>query len=187
MEVPPEIAFRGVQPSEALKDRIHEGIQDLEEVYERLVSCRVMVEDTTPARHSGKLFRVRIEVGIPNQSIVVDHRPQEGEGVRDAQAVVRGAFDVARRRLRDLKTKPRRDVEGTVAPVSGRVADLLTDDAGIRYGFLEAGDGREIYFEEDALNGLSYDELEIGAEVRFQTVFPPGDTGGPKANVVSRA
>jgi ribosome-associated translation inhibitor RaiA/cold shock CspA family protein len=187
MEVPPEIAFRGVQASEALKDRIHEGIQDLEEVYDRLVSCRVMVEDTTPARHSGKLFRVRIEVGIPHQSVVVDHRPQEGEGARDPQGVVRGAFDVARRRLKDLKTKPRKDGEGTLPAVNGRVADLLTDDAGIRYGFLEVSDGREVYFEEGALNGLSYDELEIGAEVRFQRALPPGGTGDPRANVVTRA
>ncbi|MEX2532245.1 MAG: HPF/RaiA family ribosome-associated protein [Gemmatimonadota bacterium] len=187
MEVPPEIAFRGVEPNEALKDRIQEGIEDLEEVYDRIVSCRVMVEDTTPARHSGKRYRVRLDVGIPNQSVVVDHRPPEAEGARDPQQAVKGAFDVARRRLKGLKTRPRKDIEGTIPPVNGRVADLLTDDGGVRYGFLQVPDGREIYFEEAALNGLSYDELEIGSEVRFETSLIPGEGGDPKANVIERA
>jgi cold shock CspA family protein/ribosome-associated translation inhibitor RaiA len=182
MDVPPEIAFRGLEPSDPIKERILEGIDDLEEVYDRLVSCRVMVEDTTSSRSTGKIYRVRLELGVPHQTLVVDHRPVEADEARDAHQAVKNAFDIARRRLHDLKEKQRRDVKTTGLPPHGRVVDLLTDDAGVRYGFLMAEDGREIYFHENALVGIEYDHLEVGAEVRFAE--ERGDEG-PQASTVA--
>ncbi len=100
MDVPPEIAFRGIEPTESLKNRILEGIDDLEEVHPRIVSCRVKVDDTTPGRNSGKIIRVRVDVGIPGNSVVVDWKPETGDDVADADQAIRHAFSVARRQLR---------------------------------------------------------------------------------------
>ncbi|TVR63480.1 MAG: hypothetical protein EA422_09330 [Gemmatimonadales bacterium] len=107
MDVPPEIAFRGLEPTDALKSRILEGIDDLEEVHSRMVSCRVVVEDTTPGRTSGKVFRVRVDVGIPGNSLVVDWKPETDDDVVDADQAIRNAFSVARRRLRKAGEKTR--------------------------------------------------------------------------------
>lgn len=182
MDVPPEVAFRGLEPSDALKARILEGIEDLEEVYDHLVSCRVMVEDTTAARHSGKIYRVRLEIGVPNQTVVVDRTPRQADEMRDVYQAVKHAFDVGRRQLDELKDKQRRDVKTPELPPHGRVIKRFITDDGTRYGFLLSGDGREIYFHENAVAEVDFDDLEVGTEVRYTE--RRGDEG-PQASTVA--
>jgi hypothetical protein len=105
MEVPPEVAFRGLEPTDTLKELILAGIDDLEEVHERLVSCRVMVEDTTPGRSSGNIFRVRLEIGVPNHTVMVDWKPEGRDDIVDVDQAIRHAFSVGRRRLDALRDK----------------------------------------------------------------------------------
>jgi len=181
MDVPPEIAFRRVEPTDALKDRVLDGIADLEEVHERLVSCRVMVEDTTPGRSSGKIFRVRLDIGVPNRTVVVDFKPDGGDEVRDVQQAIKQAFDIGRRRLDQLRDRDRERSMGRDLPPHGRVIKLLTTDTGDRYGFLLSRDGREIYFHENAVADADYDDLEVGTEVRYTE--RRGDEG-PQASAV---
>lgn len=182
MDVPPEIAFRGLEPSDALKERILEGIEDLEEVHDRLVSCRVMVEDTTSSRSTGKIYRVRLDIGVPNRTVVVDWKPEGGDEVRDVYQAIKHAFDVGRRRLDQLRDKQRQRAQGRDLPPHGRVIKLLTTDAGVRYGFLLSRDGREIYFHENAVVDMEYDDLEVGDEVRYAE--RRGDEG-PQASTVA--
>ena len=40
MQVPPEISFRNITPTDELKNRILQEIAALEEVYERITTCR---------------------------------------------------------------------------------------------------------------------------------------------------
>jgi len=65
VDVPPEIAFRHVEPTDALKRIIHEGIDSLEKVHPRLTSCRMMVEEA-----SRGIPHVRLDVGIPGNDRV---------------------------------------------------------------------------------------------------------------------
>jgi cold shock CspA family protein len=182
MDVSPEIAFREVNPSEHLKSAILERIDHLEEVHGRLVSCRVVVENTTPARNSGAIYRVHVEVGVPHRSVVVNREPSGNGPPREVDQIVHEAFDIARRRLRELKKKQIGAVKTHGLPPHGRVIDLLTDDRGVRYGFLLSRDGKQIYFHENALVGLDYEELEVGAEVQFAEA---GGLNGPQASSVS--
>jgi len=182
MDVPPEIAFRGLEPSDVLKERILEGIEDLEEVHDRLVSCRVMVEDTTASRSSGKIYRVRLDIGVPNRTVVVDWKPDGGDEIRDVSQAIKQAFDVGRRRLDQLRDKQRQRGQGRDLPPHGRVIKLLTNDEGVRYGFLLSRDGREIYFHENALVDLDYDGLEVGDEVRYAE---RRGNEGPQASTVA--
>jgi cold shock CspA family protein len=182
MDVPPEIAFRGLEPSDALKERVLEGIADLEEVHDRLVSCRVMVEDTTPSRVSGKIYRVRLDIGIPSRTVVVDWKPEDADDARDVSQAIHHAFGVGRRKLDQLKDKDGPRGRATELPPHGRVAKLLTTPEGVRYGFLLSREGREIYFHENALVGVAYDDLKVGDEVRFHERM--GDEG-PLASTVA--
>lgn len=181
MQVPPEIAFRNVKSTDELKEKIQHGIDRLEEVYEGLVSCRVMVENNTPDRQTGRIYRVRIELGVPNHSLVIDRDPPGAGGTEELRHAIKEAFETARRRLLELKHKQRGQVKTHGLPPHGRVMRLLTDDKGVRYGFLMARDGRQVYFHENALVGLDYDDLEIGHEVRFAE---EAGKEGPQASTV---
>jgi cold shock CspA family protein len=182
MDVPPEIAFRGLEPTDDLKALILEGMDDLEKVYPRLVSCRAMVADTTPDRHSGHTYRARLEIGIPGKALVVDEKPPPGVEPRRVEQTVRDAFKVGRRLLQKEKDRQRGAVKRHDLPPHGRVVRLLTDPTGVRYGFLESREGTQVYFQETALVDMAYDELEVGAEVRY-TAAEGHD--GPQASTVA--
>lgn len=175
MQVPPEIAFRDVEPSDNLKERILDGIDKLEKVYPNLVSCRTTVTDTTPDRHSGNTYRVRLEIGIPSRTIIVDERDPEATDHRTVTQTIREAFQIGRKRLMKAKELQRGEVKMHDLPPHGRVTRLLTDDTGVRYGFLTSRDGRQVYFHEEALVDLEYGDLEVGDEVRFAAA--EGDDG----------
>lgn len=184
MDVPPEIAFRNVEPTEELKQGILDGIDKLEEVYDRLVACRVMVEDTTPARHSGNEYKVRLEMSIPNKTVMVEKDHTESEDHVDVHQMLREAFNVGRKRLKKMKDVRRDHGRNHDLPPHGRIARLLTDETGVRYGFLLDREGTQIYFHENALaDDLDYDDLEVGDEVRFAAAA--GDEG-PQASTVAR-
>jgi cold shock CspA family protein len=59
----------------------------------------------------------------------------------------------------------------------GRVTDLLPD-----YGFLEAADGRIVYFHKNSVQGGGFDSLTEGTEVRFTE--ERGEKG-PQASTVA--
>lgn len=181
MDVPPEIAFRGVEPTDRLKALILDGIDALEEVHPRVVSCRTMVADDTPDRHSGNNYRVRLDIGIPHKNVIVDETPDGGEP-RPLDQVIRDAFKIGRKRLQKEKDLQRGDVKSHDLPPHGRVVRLLTDDTGVRYGFLESRDGQQVYFQEAALVDVDYDELEVGDEVRYAAAE---GSDGPQASTVA--
>ena len=185
MDVPPEIAYRNVEATDALKERIFAGIDRLEKVHDRIVSCRVMVEETNPGRRAGKLNHVRLDISVPDRDVVVNRDPPEHPASQDLHQAVDEAFDKAWRKLRDIKERRRdgeRPQQTRDLPPHGRVVRLLTDEKGVRYGFLTSRDGREIYFHENALAGLDYRDLEMGMEVRYAE--REGDEG-PQASTVA--
>lgn len=67
MNVPPEIAFRHIEPTEALKRVVREGIDSIEKIYPGLISFRVMVEE-----NGRGIPRVRLDIGIPGNDLIVD-------------------------------------------------------------------------------------------------------------------
>ncbi len=185
MDVPPEIAFRNVEPTDELKQKVLDGIEKLEKVYPNLASCRVMIEKTDPAaagRPGTGKPHVRIDLRVPNKELVVKHDAPARSSGHDLSQWIEGAFDVARRRLRDLKGRQSDRLDHQELPPHGRVVRLLTDANGVNYGFLHSRDGREIYFHENALVDLDYDDLEVGTEVRFAE--SRGDEG-PQASTVA--
>ena len=182
MQVPPEIAFRGVEATEELKARILDGLGALEEVHDGLIGCRVMVEDTTPSRNSGKLYHVRLDITVPRNELVINRNPPQQPGSHDLHQAVNEAFDRARRQLVELKRIQQGNVKTPGLPPHGRVVRLLQDGDGIRFGFLMTGDGRELYFHENAVVGMDFEDLDVGSEVRFAE---EGGKEGPQASTVA--
>jgi len=76
MQVPLRISYHHCAPSDALNALIREKALELERFYPRITSCRVVVE--RPGYHhrhgKGAHFRVRIEVSVPGELLVVSSR-----------------------------------------------------------------------------------------------------------------
>ncbi len=94
-----QITFRDIDPSPALETNIRERIARLERVFDRMTSCRVLVEAPHRQHTQGKLFHVRIDVTMPGCEIVVGRDPAERHAHENAHVAVRDAFDALRRRL----------------------------------------------------------------------------------------
>ena len=110
---PLEIEFRNAQPTEVVESRIRQEFAELEKFYSRLVSCRVEVEVPEHERRGG-LCNVLVDLGLPPADATALAELQSLSGKRntehmeirtkrrDAAMAVHAAFNVARRRLKDL-------------------------------------------------------------------------------------
>ena len=76
---------------------------------------------------------------------------------------MRDAFDAARRLLEDHARRRRGEGKTHAVPDHGRIARLLPDRD---CGFIEAAAG-QVYFHRNSVANAAFDQLEVGAEVRF--------------------
>jgi ribosomal subunit interface protein len=171
MQIPVQVTFRNMRPSDAVEANVREKAGKLERHFERVVSCRVVVEAPHRRQTKGKLYNVRIDIGVPGKEIVVNH----------AGVAIRDAFNAAARRLEDHARKIRGEVKSHEVPPHGRVARLFAYQG---YGFIEMSDGREVYFHENSVVDGSFAQLEIGHEVRVVVAY--GESAdGPQASTVT--
>jgi len=101
MPLPVEINYRNVDTSDALSADIEAKVAKLEERFNRIHSCRVIVEAPHQKHHQGNLYRVKIHVHVPNRELVVDHESHDKQQHEDPYVAVRDAFDAMRRQLDD--------------------------------------------------------------------------------------
>ena len=132
MELPVQITYRNMEPSPAVTARVEAETAKLDKFFDRITSCRVVVE--APHRHHkwGELFHVRIELGVPGAELVVSHEPtphsvlsHDDEAAlqkhfeihpehKDVYVAIRDAFGSARRQLQDHVKRMRGDVKSHV-------------------------------------------------------------------------
>jgi cold shock CspA family protein len=165
MQLPLQITFRGVPPSETLVARIRTKAQELERFYGRLVSCRVIVEALHRRHRKGRLYHVRVDVGVPGGELVVSRDPAMAHEHQDPYVAVRDAFDATARQVEDYVRLRRGHTKRHAELENGRVARLFPR-AG--YGFLESADGVEVYFHRNAVVGGAFQRLTVGSEVRYR-------------------
>ena len=115
MQTPLQISLHGIAPSNALHNAIREKAEKLDRYYDRLTSCRVVLELGARHKRQGKQFSVRIDLKVPGGEIAVTHEHDE-----DLQVALRDAFDAARRRLEDYARCQRGDVKRHTAESTGR-------------------------------------------------------------------
>lgn len=159
MKITPQITLKNVPHSEAVEAKIRDKMEKLDQFSDRVMSCRVTVEESQRKQHQGKLFSVRIDLTVPGKELVVNRVEHE-----DCYVAIRDAFDAAKRRLEEHARKRRGDVKTHAEAPRGRVAKIFPFDG---YGFIESHDGREIYFHRNSVIEPTFDRLEEGAEVAF--------------------
>jgi ribosome-associated translation inhibitor RaiA len=99
MTVPLQITFRDLPSSSAIEERIREGAQQLERVYDRINACRVIVEGRHRPQRAGRVAHLCIELSVPGKVITIGRDAAEFHVHDDVFVAVRTAFDAARRRL----------------------------------------------------------------------------------------
>jgi ribosome-associated translation inhibitor RaiA len=102
VQVPLQLTFRGMAPSDALANHVRLCAENLEHVFDRIVSCHVVVEPAGHHHRHGDRFHVSINLGLPGHEILVGHALSDDHGPETAayRAVDR-AFDDAVRELKD--------------------------------------------------------------------------------------
>jgi cold shock CspA family protein len=177
-EVPLQLVFRGMGHSDAVDGHVRRRYEKLGRFFDRIVSCRTAVEMPHQHHRHGKRYRVRIELTVPGKDLVVSRNASPELHQEDAHATVDDAFDNAERLLEDYARKVRGDVKRQNAAPHGVVSKLFPDEG---YGFLQSGDGEEVYFHRNSVLDDHFDELRIGSEVLYTEEL--GEKG-PQASTV---
>ena len=77
LQVPLEIAFHNIESSEWAEQEVRARVAELEKLYDRLVSCRVRIDQRAKDRTGAIPPVVHIELGIPGRpDLVVSHEPE---------------------------------------------------------------------------------------------------------------
>ncbi len=178
MQIPLQITFRNMNPSAALEANIREKAEKLDQFYDQIMSCRIMVEAPHGHHHQGKLYQVRIDLTVPDGELLVTHEHHHKDhSHEDVYVAVRDAFAAMKRQLEDYARKRRGKVKKHEAPAHGRVLSL-----GEEYGRIATADERLIYFHRNSVLDDAFNKLEVGSEVRF--VEEMGEEG-PQASTVA--
>jgi cold shock CspA family protein/ribosome-associated translation inhibitor RaiA len=162
------IVFRGIPRSDAMEADVLEKFERLQRVYPRMIGCRVAIEAPHRHQHRGKHYRVRIDVTLPGNELVVGREPAEAVTHADAYVAIRDAFRAARRRVQDYVRQHGWKKGGALkqhaGPEHGRIVRLFLAEG---YGFLATSDGAEVYFDRRSVLRNGFSKLQVGDEVRF--------------------
>lgn len=111
MQIPLQVTFRGIPPSEAVEARIREKASKLERFHSHIMSCRVAVEAEHQHHHQGNQYHIRIDITTPGKEIVVSREHHDNKAHEDVYVAIRDAFDAATRQLEDHARKQRGEVK----------------------------------------------------------------------------
>ncbi len=182
MDVPLELSFRNMDSSEAVAERVRERVEKLEQHFGRISSCRVVVEAPHRRQHKGRIYHVRIEIGVPGREhLVVNRDPGQHLAHEDVFVAVRDAFNAAQRQLKNHARKSAGKVKAHEAPLHGKVSALHAFEG---YGFVTLSDGQEVYFHQNAVLNGGFDKLALGDEVRVAMVEGESEKG-PQATTIT--
>jgi cold shock CspA family protein len=196
MQLTPTITFRGVRRTTQLENDILTRVRRLETFYPRITGCRVAVEPVERHHGAGNRYHVRIDLTVPGEEIVIAHEAGLHAAAQDVhlrrlrkaaesdperryvRVAIREAFALARRRLQDYAGRQRGSFEPPARRMRGRIDRLFPVD---EFGYIEAADGHEVYFQKSSVQNGEFARLAVGSEVSFAE--EAGDRG-PQASTV---
>jgi cold shock CspA family protein/ribosome-associated translation inhibitor RaiA len=179
VQTAPEIEFQGMTASAEIQDAIKRHIAELEQRCGRITACRVVLKAPGQHHRKGGLYDVHIRLALPDgREVNVARTPPADERHSDLTFALDDAFRHARRRLQDQVRRMQGQVKHHEGPPIGTVVAL--DPSG-ESGFLETGDGQEIYFHRNSVLDDAFSRLQVGSRVTFAE--ERGDKG-PRATTV---
>ncbi|MHA6262132.1 HPF/RaiA family ribosome-associated protein [Arenibacterium sp. CAU 1754] len=183
MEHEPQISFRGLDPTPDILDVIKDKIAKLEQVHNRITSCRVIVEQPHQKGTKGHIHHVSIEIEVPTGRVIVNRKPGDVNAHEDLRVALRDSFNTARRQL--LGQLHRHDpvqVKSHPEKAQGTVVDVFPTDG---FGFLETPGGEELYFQRDSMATEEWDDISVGSTLHFSRM--DGEKGPYAVNLSLRS
>jgi len=187
MQVPLEIAFRNIETSDYAEDAIRDHVKRLEQIFDRIIACRVWVDQRNQNSNDTIPPVVHIEISVPgHKPIVVAHQPDhlqrkyQAPGLHNA---INEAFRIAEQRLSKFKDKltdhgvAERGHEAA-NEFRGQIAELTPEQD---FGYVMTKEGSLLYFHRNSLLSGDFDHLHRGDQVSY--IEQAGDTG-PTASKV---
>ena len=156
---PIQITAKDISITPALETAIRKKADKLNQYYDRISSCRVVIEVPQKHKHQGKLYNVRIDITVPGKELVVTRKYDE-----DIYVAIRDAFDAISRQLEEHSRKRHGRVKKHNGLLHGHVARIISQEG---YGFIEGTDGNEYYFSVTNVSYPSFNQLMIGDAVEY--------------------
>lgn len=160
--LPVQITMRDVPPSVALESLIRKRVDKLSQFYDRICSCRVVVESPQRHKHQGKLYCVKIDLTVPGKELVVTKKHNE-----DIYIAIRDAFNAIERQLEEHARKRHGRVKSHNHVTHGYIVRMTPEEG---FGFIEGTDGNEYYFSITNVAYPHFEQLIIGDAVEFISV-----------------
>ena len=101
MTAPVQITFRDIPSSAAISAHVEKRVAKLDHLFDRLVTCHVVLEEPNHRHQKGPKFHVRIDMAVPGKALIVDRSPVEVK--TDLYAAIDDAFGDAERVLEDYE------------------------------------------------------------------------------------
>lgn len=120
MDIPLEIAFHNIKPSDKIDNLVREHVQHLERLYPHLVGCRVSIEIPHKQHRRGNVPEVHIAIRVPGKEIAISREPhhaKERHVVPNVETSIKDAFRTAEKRLIDYKQQQYGEVKAKQVPL----------------------------------------------------------------------
>lgn len=157
-----QITIRDMPSSEALQDHLMKKAEKLDQFYRRIQRCRIVINIPQKHKHQGKQFRVCIDLLVPGKELVVNRKIDE-----DVYIAIRDAFFAAQKQLETYAGKVRGEVKTHDGVNYGYVKRLFPQEG---YGFIQSGEGEELYFSLSNVAYPEFGQLQVGDIVHFLSV-----------------
>ena len=180
MQAPIEIAFHNIEQADWAEDAIRDHVARLEQMFDRLTTCRVRVDQRANNSNNTIPPVVRIELSVPgHRDIVVAHEPdrlQRKFQAPDLHNAINEAFRIAERRLGQFKDQLRdRTAAGRHEAANEMLGQIVEITPAEDFGFLLTASGGLLYFHRNSVLTGDFDRLEVGDRIHY--VEEMGDTG----------
>ena len=180
MQAPIEIAFHNIEKADWAEDAIRDHVARLEQMFDRLTTCRVRVDQRANNSNNTIPPVVRIELSVPgHRDIVVAHEPdrlQRKFQAPDLRNAINEAFRIAERQLTQYKDqlndRAAAGAHEAAHEMRGQVAEITPAED---FGFLLTASGGLLYFHRNSVLSGDFDRLEVGDQIHY--VEEMGDTG----------
>jgi ribosomal subunit interface protein len=160
MRIPLQITFKNMPHSDAIEAKITEKSAKLDRFFDRIMSCRIVVEESQRKHHQGKLFSVRLDLTVPGKELAISRQENE-----DPYVAIRDSFSAAVRLLEEHGRILHREVKAHIEPTTGRIVKIFPE---ADYGYIKTHDAREVYFHRNSVLGnIDLSDLKFGTEVSF--------------------
>ena len=110
--------------SPAVERKIHDWVAKMEQFFDGIVACRIVVEAPHHHRHKGNLYHVRIDMTTPDDELIVSHQRPQDHAHEDVYVAIRDAFRAARRQMKNTHRKRKGRIKHHETPPHGRVVSL---------------------------------------------------------------